>query len=65
MLRVLETQHANLKFLVKLKNTNAKAHTLMEKVYGRECFSHMQVREWLFKHFKDGKEELENNPHQG
>ncbi|GBN39910.1 Putative uncharacterized protein FLJ37770 [Araneus ventricosus] len=55
-------QRVNIKFCFKLGKT--EAHEMLVKVYGVEAVRKKCVFEW-FKRFRDGKEDVEDEPHSG
>jgi hypothetical protein len=57
-------QRVNVKFLAKLGKSATEMYNLLVEVHGDECLSHTQVIEW-FKKFKEGRGEIEDDPHPG
>ena len=57
-------QRVNLKFLVKLGKKPAECFQLLQNVYGANCMSCARVFEW-HKRFKNGREEVEDDPKPG
>ena len=54
-------QRANLKFLVKLGKTHSEFFAMLQQVYGEETMSCTRAFEW-HKRFKEGREEVEDDP---
>ena len=54
-------QRTNLKFLVRLGKTPTEALGLLQQVYGNEAMSRCRVFEW-HKRFKEGREDVEDDP---
>ncbi|EZA60808.1 hypothetical protein X777_13641 [Ooceraea biroi] len=59
MLSVKGEQRVNVKFLVKFGKSATETCNLLKEVYGDECLSH------TFKKFKEGREEIEDDPRPG
>ena len=57
-------QRANLKFLAKPGKTPSESFAMLQKVYGEETMSRTCAFEWR-KRFKDGREEVEDDPRSG
>ncbi|GBO02755.1 Putative uncharacterized protein FLJ37770 [Araneus ventricosus] len=57
-------QRVNFKFCFKLGKTATETHRMLVTVYGVEAVSKKCVFEW-FKGFRDGKEDLEDEPRSG
>ena len=57
-------QRANLKFLVKLSKTPSESFAMLQQVYGEETMSRTRTSEW-HKRFKEGWEEVEDDPRSG
>ena len=57
-------QRVNLKFHVTLGKKPAECFQLLQNVYGADCMSRGRVFEW-HKHFKSGREEVEDDPKPG
>ena len=57
-------QRANLKFLAKLGKTPSESFAMMQQVYGEETMSSTRAFEW-HKKFKEGREEVEDDPRSG
>ena len=55
---------ANLKFLAKLGKTPSESFAMLQQVYGEETMSHTPAFEW-HKSFKEGREEVEDDPRSG
>ena len=51
----------NVKFLAKLGKSATETYGLLKEVYGDDCLSRTQVFEW-FKRFKEGREDVEDDP---
>jgi hypothetical protein len=54
----------NIKFCVKLGKTPAETYEMLQTVYGDKVLSCNSVFEW-FKQFKDGCEDLQDDPRRG
>ena len=57
-------QRANLKFLAKLGKTPSESFTMLQQVYREETMSRTRAFEW-HKRFKEGREEVEDDPRSG
>uniref|UniRef100_A0A8C4Q4B9 Mos1 transposase HTH domain-containing protein n=1 Tax=Eptatretus burgeri TaxID=7764 RepID=A0A8C4Q4B9_EPTBU len=57
-------QRANMKFLAKLGKTSSESFTMLQQVNGEETMSRTCAFEW-HKRFKEGREEVEDNPQSG
>ena len=57
-------QRANLKFLAKLGKTPSESFAMLQQVYGEETMSRTRAFEWR-KRFKEGREEVEDDPWYG
>ena len=57
-------QRVNIKFLTKLGKSATETYNLLTEVYGDQCLSRTQVFEW-FKKFKEGREDVGDNPKSG
>ena len=57
-------QRANLKFLAKLGKTPSESFAMLQQVYGEETMSRTRTFEWR-KRFKEGREEVEEDPRSG
>ena len=57
-------QKSNLKFLAKLGKTSSKSFAMLQQVYGEETMSRTRAFEW-HKRFKEGWEEVEDDPRSG
>ena len=57
-------QRANLKFLAKLGKTPSESFAMLQQVYGEEMMSRTHAFEW-HKRFKEGREEVEDDPRCG
>ena len=57
-------QRANLKFLAKLGKTPSESFAMLQQVYGEETMSRTRAFEW-HKRFKEGREEVEDDPRSG
>jgi hypothetical protein len=64
MLSLKVEKRVTVKFLAKLGKSATETYNLLMEVYGDECLSHTQVFEW-FKKFKEGREEIKDNPRTG
>ena len=54
----------NVKFLAKLGKSATETYGLLKEVYGHDCLSRTRVFEW-FKRFKEGREDIEDDPRLG
>jgi hypothetical protein len=54
----------NINFFVKLGKTPAETYEMLQTVYGEEALSRSSIFEW-FKLFKDGREDLQDDPRSG
>ncbi|GBL72054.1 Putative uncharacterized protein FLJ37770 [Araneus ventricosus] len=57
-------QRVNIKFCFKSGKTATETHEILVKVYGVDAVSKKYVFEW-FKRFRDGKEDVEDEPRSG
>ena len=57
-------QHICIKFCVKLEPSPAKTIQMIQKAFGDDAMSAVQIKVW-HKHFKDGKEFVESDPCSG
>ena len=57
-------QRANLKFLAKFGKTPSESFAMLQQVYGEETMSPTRAFEW-HKRFKEGREEVEDDPRSG
>ena len=57
-------QRANLKFLAKLGKTPSEFFAMLQQVYGEETMSRTHAFQW-HKRFKEGREEVEDDPQSG
>ena len=57
-------QRANLKFLAKLGKIPSESFAMLQQVDGEETMSRTRAFEWR-KRFKDGREEVEDDPRSG
>uniref|UniRef100_A0A8C4WUG0 Mos1 transposase HTH domain-containing protein n=1 Tax=Eptatretus burgeri TaxID=7764 RepID=A0A8C4WUG0_EPTBU len=57
-------QRANLKFLAKLGKTPFESFTMLQQVYREETMSRTRAFEW-HKRYKEGREEVEDDPQSG
>lgn len=64
MVGVLIEQRVNVKFLVKLGKSATETYSLLQQVYREECMSRTRVFEW-HKRFKEGREDIEDDPRPG
>ncbi|GFS78965.1 protein GVQW3 [Trichonephila clavipes] len=64
MVSVIIEQRIVVKFHFKLGKTTTETYNLLKEVYGSECLSRAQVFEW-FKHFKDGRQDVEDDSRPG
>ena len=64
MLSANVEQRVNIKFLTKLGKSATETYNLLTEVYGDQCLSRTQVFEW-FKKFKEGREDVGDDPKSG
>jgi hypothetical protein len=64
MLRTNVEQHVNIKFLTKLGKSAIETYNLLTQVYGDQCLCRTQDFEW-FKKFKEGREDVGDDPKSG
>ena len=64
MLSTKVEQRFNIKFLIKLEKSATETYNLLTEVYGDQCLSRTQVFEW-FKKFKEGREDVGDDPKSG
>jgi hypothetical protein len=57
-------QRVNIKFCVKLAKMPTETYEMLQTVCGDDALSLGSVSEW-FKQFRDGREDLENDPRNG
>ena len=57
-------QRAKLNFLAKLGKTPSESFAMLQQVYGEETMSRSHAFEW-HKRFKEGREEVEDDPRSG
>jgi transposase len=57
-------QRVNIKACVKLGKTPTETYEMLQTVYGDEALSGSSIFEW-FKRFKDGREDLQDDPRSG
>ena len=57
-------QRANLKILAKFGKTPSESFAMLQQVYGEERMSRTRAIEWR-KRFKEGREEVEDDPRSG
>jgi hypothetical protein len=57
-------QQVNIKFCVKLSKMPTETYEMLQSVSGDEALTHGNVFEW-FKQFKDGHEDLQDDPRSG
>jgi transposase len=57
-------QRYAIKFCAKLNKSLADTHQMIQEAYGDSALSHSQVYRWL-KLFKNGREEVEDDPRSG
>jgi hypothetical protein len=60
----IKEQRICIKFCFKLKKTAAETHQMLKEVFGEQALSQARTFEW-FKHFKDGRESVEDRKHSG
>ena len=64
MLSANVEQRVNIKFLTKLGKSATETYNLLIEDYGDQCLSRTQVFEW-FKKFKEGREDVGDDPKSG
>jgi len=64
MLSANVEQRVNIKFLIKLGKSATETYNLLIEDYGDQCLSRTQVFEW-FKKFKEGREDVGDDPKSG
>jgi hypothetical protein len=57
-------QRLSIKFCVKLGKSSTETYEMLQTVYGDEALSCNNVFKW-FKPFKDGREDLQDDPRSG
>ena len=57
-------QRDNLKFLAKLGKTHSESFAMLQQLYGEETMSRTRAFDW-HKRFKEGREEVEDDPRSG
>ena len=55
-------QRVCIKFCVKLEHSSAESIWKIQKAFGDDAMSAVQIKVW-HKHFKDGRESVESDPH--
>ena len=64
LIRMTQEQRTNIKFLTKLGKSATETLSLLQQAYGEECMSRARVFEW-HKRFREGREEVEDDPKSG
>ena len=57
-------QQISIKFCVKLEHSSAETIQMIQKAFGDNAMSAVQIKVW-HKCFKDGRESVESDPHPG
>jgi hypothetical protein len=57
-------QRTCIKFCFKLNKTAAEIHRMLKEAFGEQALSQARIFGW-FKHFKDGRESVEDDKHSG
>jgi len=60
----VKEQRTCIKFCFKLNKTAAETHRMLKEAFGEQALSQARTFEW-FKHFKDGRESVEDDKHSG
>jgi hypothetical protein len=60
----VKEQRIWIEFCFKLNKTAAVTHQMLKEAFGEQALSQTRTFEW-FKHFKDGRESLEDDKHSG
>ena len=60
----VKEQRICIKFYFKLNKTAAETHQMLKEAFGEQALSQARTFEW-FKHFKDGRESVEDDKHFG
>jgi len=60
----VKEQRIWIKLYFKLNKTAAEAHQMLKEAFGEQALSQARTFEW-FKHFKDGRESVEDDKHSG
>ena len=58
----VKEQRICIKFCFKLNKTAAETHQMLKEAFGEQALSQPRTYEW-FKHFKDGRESVEDHKH--
>jgi hypothetical protein len=60
----VKKQRICIKFCFKLNKTAAETHRMLKEAFGEQALCQARTFEW-FKHFKDGRESVDNRKHSG
>jgi len=60
----VKEQRTCIKFCLLLNKTPAETHRMLMEAFGEQALSQARTFEW-FKHFKDGRESVEDDKHSG
>ena len=60
----VKEQRTCIKFCFKLNKTATETHQMLKEAFGEQDLSQARTFEW-FKHFKDGRESVEDDKHSG
>ena len=60
----VKEQRTCIKFCFKLNKTAADTQWMLKEAFGEQALSQARTFEW-FKHFKDGRESVEDDKHSG
>jgi len=60
----VKEQRICIKFCLKLNKTAAETHQMLKEAFGEQASSQARTFEW-FKHFKEGRESVEDRTHSG
>ena len=60
----VKEQRTCIKFCFELNKTAAETHRMLKEAFGEQALSQARTFEW-FKHFKDGRETVEDDKHSG
>jgi len=57
-------QHINIKFCAKIGKSGTETLTLLTVAYGEYTMKKLSVSEW-YRQFKEGREDVQDNPRSG
>jgi len=60
----VKEQRICIKFFFKLNKTAAETHRMLKEAFGEQASSRARIFDW-FKHFKDGRESVEDYKYSG